>query len=373
MPAFHLRATLPEEGNRTLHKFSQVRDDPAVALTLLAERGPEALRYLVLPTAGLPLLSPSTLLASVPTAAVLILADDPKYLRSNRVAPALSLLWIGAVEGLATLRRGGRRRAGLALLAGAILITYLLDSRLPGGGQYHSELTRWDAVSAVMQQAVAAVPRDPSVSVVASQNGAAHLADRAYVKIWPFKYAHALQPRPRQIDWWVLDVTRPEVRESVANEKNSPLFADPPYILWLVQDAVLVATDDPPSPGRAANATFGGALHLDGYDAQRGAGGVQVRLSWHLDRPIAHDAIRHLELVGADGAVLASQDGPSTASYFGTSRWRAGQTVVEDVSVPLDAGALQAVARLRLSWLDPAAGQPLPLPGGVRMLDLELG
>jgi uncharacterized membrane protein len=160
MPAFQLRETIPEGGNRAFGNFHDLRNDPRHAPELLVERGSDAARWLLLPTAVLPLLVPSALVASLPTALILILADDPTYLRSHHDAPILPLLGLATVEGLAVLRGGWRAvtripsaggswrlGVGTGALVGAALLAYLLDSRMPGGGNnFVKQLTGWDTL-----------------------------------------------------------------------------------------------------------------------------------------------------------------------------------------------------------------------------------
>ena len=369
LPAFALDETVPEEGNRSIHKFSDLLQDPTLAARLLAERGPDALRWLVLPSAGLPLLAPRTLVASLPTALVITFSDDPTYLRSHHDAPMLPLLWIAAVDGLAALRAGWPRRTGLGALLAATLLTFALDSRMPAGGNnYVVQLTRWDNLSAAMARAVAAVP--PDATLAATTNAVVHLVDRDQVKIYPFKYARVLKPRPREMDWWVIDVTTSRTR-GFETDRDSPLRADPPYALWLVDDTVLVATDHPPLPARPYEARFGDTLRLERYDARLTPDGIDVRLAWTLARPLAGEASDHLEVLAAGGAVLAEHHGPASASYFPPSKWKPGQVVVEDVALPLDPRQ-GAAARVRVTWRGADGETPLALADGSPSLTLDL-
>jgi hypothetical protein len=409
MPTFHLQETLPEDGNRTLHKFTELRQDPLQVLSLLAERGTEGLRWYLLPNAALSLLAPQTLVAALPTAGIMLFADDPLYLRSNRSAPALPLIWLATVEGLALLRGGhlGTRRqlrdggapraqqdagpvaastghradraiaqnwrlgAGLVTLAVGTVAAYLLDSRLPGGGLHDASLSRWDASSAAVQRAIAAT--SPTDNVVATQNAAAALALRDHVKIFPFKYAHELKVDPRDVDWWLLDLSRPDIREEALTDRDSPLRTGKARALWLPGDApVVVAIDDPltlPEPGAAG--TFGGVLELEGLTFESNVGGSRVRLGWRVQAAPGRDLTRRLEIVDADGQVLFAQEGTAMRDFYGAARWQKGAQIVEDVDVPLNPQRLER-ARLRLSWHETAGGEIVPLADGAAALDLDV-
>jgi len=323
--------------------------------------------------------------ASLPTALILVLADDPTYLRSHHDAPILPLLGLAAVEGLAALRGGWRAplltlsargswrlRAGVGVLVAAALLAYLLNSRMPGGGNtYVAQLTRWDALSSAMQRAVAATP--PGGTLAGTTNAIVHLADRDYAKIYPFKYARVLKPKPRQVDWWVIDLTNQRTRGFV-DDRDSPLHADPPYGLWLLDDQVLVASDHLPLPAQPAppGAEFGGALRLDRFDARPTAEGLNVRLAWTVLRPLPANARSALVAISINQDELASRQGPVGVDYAPPSEWQPGQTVIEDVLLTLEPGYGPA-ASLRVSWGSADTGEALVLPDGSDTLELPAG
>src|SRR5206468_4029373 len=115
-----------------------------------------------------------------------------------------------------------------------------------------------------------------------STNAMVHLATHDYVKLYPLKYARVLKPRPRDADWWIVDVSEPRFRQYLVQDNDSPLRARPPFDLWLVDDAVLVFADDLPRPRRPSGAVFGAALALERYDVTPADAGVPVRLAWRV-------------------------------------------------------------------------------------------
>jgi hypothetical protein len=250
-------------------------------------------------------------------------------------------------------------------------VAFALDSRLPGGGLYDASLVRWDASSVAVQRAILAT--SPVDNVVATQNAAAELALRQDVKIFPFKYAHELKADPRDVDWWLLDLSRPAIREEALADRDSPLKSGKPTTLWLPGEApVVVAIDEPLElPEPPTEATFGGVLRLQGLAVdQKGTGGT-IRLAWHVISPPGRDLTRRLELVADDGSVLFTQEGTAIRDVFGTARWKEDAQVVEDVDVPIDP-LRPPVSRLRLSWNDPARDEAVPLADGALAIELDI-
>ncbi len=370
MPAHHLARTLPEAGNRTLDKFSDVMADPRVALERVIERGPGLARWFLLPTAGLPLLAPQALVAALPTSGVLLLQHYEQDIISQRITPAIPLVWVAAVEGLAALGSGRRRAIGLGLMGALTLATYLASSQLPGGGLYDPRHITWDEASGPLARAVAAIP--PEAAVAATRNVAVHLADREKVWIFPFKYVRILKPRPGEVDWWVLDTTEEGVAAELPREQLSPLRLAPTYGLWLIEDSVLVATKSLPRPTQSAAADFGGVLRLGGYEIHPTQSGITLRLWWRVAGPPGHDYLRLVSLVGADGRRLAEQKGPATRSYYGTAQWKEGQEVLEELSLPLAPADRGALARVQLRWREADTGKPLTLPNGSAVYELPV-
>jgi len=366
MPAFHRDQPLPTTGNRVVDKFNGLQT-PLGAWNRLSERAPRNLSWLLLPTGGLALLAPQTLVAGLPTTAVLLLTDGDDV-QSHRIAPVIPMLWLATVEGLALLRAGWRRTAALALVLALAVLTFRDRSWLPGGGAFDPDLATRDALTAAMERALAVVPTEASVG--ATSNALIPLADRREVYTVPEVYPPGLGPRQR-LEWYVLDVTRDDYRKAIGapDDPSSPLNARPPYALWLLDDQVLVASDRPEQVDHAMAVEFGGAMRLEGYTIQPTAAGVSVRLRWQALKRLPRGFVRRLEALSADGAVLATLDGPATRSYYPTSRWPSGQIVVEDISV--EPGVGRQAVRYRLSWLDPKAGAVLRLPDGRDALLLD--
>jgi hypothetical protein len=214
---------------------------------------------------------------------------------------------------------------------------------------------------------VDAVPSGESAGATAY--AAVHLAAREAIYFFPPEYSPALWPPAERVQWWVFDVTRDFTAQSLPTAPGSPLLATSPYDLWLLDDLVLVVSDRPPPVSRPLRARFGQAPALEGYDVEPSAEGLRVRLSWRVAARTPADYVRRLEVLAPGGAVLVTQEGPGSRDYWPVSRWRTGQTVVEDVTLAIPPGIPGGALRLRLSWVDPTSGRPQLLPDGSAALE----
>lgn len=253
MPSFYQPTTAADETRAERH-FSQLRENPTgwllgVALNRLdpemlgslrlpralgqptrcPERGHcSALRWWLYPTAGLPLLSPATLLMAGPPAAALLLADKPGRFRRHWATPMLPVIWLAATLGVARLaaRRPVRFAAVAALLA-ATAVMYRLDSSLPLGGQYDPEDIAGSALAADLSRLGASIPE--GASLAASRRGLAHLANRRELYVFPPKdYGPGLWPPPELPSYALLDLQNADVVRDLESPTGS-LRTNPPY------------------------------------------------------------------------------------------------------------------------------------------------
>ena len=388
MPSFHLAETIPEEGNRTLAKFGALERGLSGVAALIVARGPTVIQQFLLPNAGLALLAPHLLIAVIPSFPVLLFLNDPDDLVSHRAAPTMVLIWLATVQGLAWLRDRQRNpgaaaprpgpsplaswplHLGLGALVGLSVVSHFANNRLPLGGRFSAAQLEWTSRSTALARAVEEVP--PGVSVGASSAAANHLAERRELYFFPTTYADALWPPRQRLQWWVLDLSSQVLRDNVVERIGSPLRADPPYRLHVLDGLVLVAHDRITLPVRALQARFGETLLLEGADVRRTTGGAEARLHWRLIQPATVDYVRRLELVTADGAVLFASEGPATNRIYGTSQWRPGQILIEETRMEPDPAPDTQDLRLRVRWSHPATGQPLLLADGASYLELEV-
>ncbi|NLG28908.1 MAG: hypothetical protein GX557_13425, partial [Chloroflexi bacterium] len=130
-----------------------------------------------------------------------------------------------------------------------------------------------------------------------------------------------------------------------------------------------------------ATARWERGLRLSGYTVEPLAdGALQVDLYWQTEAPLeaGYTVFCH---VLQNGAMVGQHDGPACQGYYGTERWRAGETVCDRhviaVSAPWDAQTMQLVVGLyrwdtmaHLAVLEadgaPGAATSVTLPGAQR-------
>lgn len=370
MPGFHHPATVrAANGNRALNHFADLRADPAVGLRrLIGDRGLDLGLSYLLPTGGLALLAPGVALAGAPNAGALFLQDRAETFHRHWAAPALPLLWLAAGLGLARLT-GRARRVGLGALVVGSTTAYLVAGPLPGGGRFEPDNLQRGPRVQELEQAVRSVPS--SAILAASANVAAHLANRPELYVYPIDdhYLAGLRFERRPIEAYVLDLQEPDTQRVPPLGRNSPLLADPPYVVWSSGHKVMLLTRELPRPSISSGATFNRRMMLLGYDLDRSGGALQVTLYWQKVRDVFADFDRLAELLGPDGRALARDRNLPLTNTFATEKWKIGQVVIDRFELPAPSAG---PARLRLAWLNRDRGTPMPLDAGGDALVVEL-
>ncbi|MBE7551898.1 MAG: phospholipid carrier-dependent glycosyltransferase [Anaerolineales bacterium] len=112
------------------------------------------------------------------------------------------------------------------------------------------------------------------------------------------------------------------------------------------------------------NATLGDELHLLEVklnESFQPGQTLPVEFVWQALRPLPADYNLFLQLLAADGALVAQHDSPPNAGYTPTSTWPSGQPVLDRhaLAIPLDlpTGDYRLIAGL----YNPATGQRLPV------------
>ena len=349
MPRFHDGRTIEAAGgNRTLGHFAELRTDPSRFLgRVVGERGFDAGRWLVLPTAGLGLLAPQSLLVAAPSFAALALQDRDDTFGRHWAAPLLVAVWFATVAGLARLPAGTPRRAGLAALVVGTALGYRLVSPLPGGALFDGEALEHDDRTALLARAVERVP--PEGSVIASANVVAHLANRPQAYVFPIDshYADGIVWDKKRPNFFVLDLADNLTNRATVSERLNPLVGEQrPYHVWSAGRKVLVLSDRVSEPSVPVNAAYGNRLRLVGYDVEDADG---TRLVMHWERYNQARGRYDRELTVFDGAgnrVLYQEDMPLSATH-GSNKWDLGQRILDEVALPEGRGPL----RVRVAWV----------------------
>lgn len=373
MPGFHQPGTLPAQadGNRTLGHFTELRSRPSVLVDrLVGQRGRDAAVQLLLPAGGLSLLSPSVLLAGAPTFAALVLQDRDDTFTRHWAAPLFPVAWLAVVATLVRLPTG-RRRSAASLLALGTAAAYLLASPLPGGGAFAPQEFTVGEREAALARAVALVP--PAATVVASPNVVAHLANRPAVFFYPTdeQYADALGYADVAPDAYILDLADPDTQRIRPLSKRSPLAQAPPFVIQSTEHKLLVLLRSVPPPTYPFAAQFGKSLALRGYDVARSDGHLRLTLHWESTFEFASDIRRYVTLLDARGNTLATDDELELTRTFPTQKWPVGMEVLDEVDLPLPAGAGDEL-RARIQWRNRDQDRPYKLNDGRESVDLPL-
>jgi len=347
MPRFHEPSTLPASGeNRTVDHFAALRDHPVETVTdLLTQRVPRAARWLLAPTGGLPLLAPQVLIVDLPQAATLLLADKGERFRHHWTAPMLPTIWLSAVVGYAALRGRPLRVVGVALLAIGSVTTYLLDSNLPGGGDYDPADLAWSDRAEQHAYLVARVPA--GASLVASRRALGAVADRAELYVFPPSYQGKLWPPERRAEAYLLDLSNDGTQEQLLR-RQSPLRANRPYAIWLAGPDAMLLLERAPEPEQQVDRDLSG-IRLRGLWTRQDGETVEVESHWQANTKPATRLTRVVTVLDGDGRVLAESRGTALDAYLPTEQWPAGQEVIERVRLDASPGR-QRVVRLR--WVD---------------------
>ncbi|MBA2448814.1 MAG: DUF2079 domain-containing protein [Chloroflexi bacterium] len=376
MPAFHDRETLARaDGTRTVAHFDLLRQDPSVALDWLAgERGAEAAVWLLGPAAGLPLLAPAVLALGVPSFAVLFLQDREGTFAGHWSAAMLPVVWFAAGAGLVRLAgwAGPHRQVALGLAVTALMLagglSYARFSLFPGGRGFDGEHFARTEHEDDLARAAALV--QPNVRLDATRRVVPHLAHRAEVYQFPSTfYSAPMRPDLGRIDVFLLDLTDSPTRRALdASEQDTVVSKRPRLHARLFGDDVLLLTRERPTPGQPADAVFGEALRLTGYDLERRPSGLRLSPAWEtIGRPGAWTRVA--ELVGADGQSIARAEAAPLDPYLPPARWDRGQIVVDSIDLHLPPALPPGPYRVTLAWLD-AAGRPIRLRDAAELVEI---
>jgi uncharacterized membrane protein len=370
MPNFHDPRTLATvDGNRTLNHFQEIREQPRkLTDRLFGERGRDALVWVGLSTGGLALLSPATLVTAMPSVGALLLQNRDDTFGRHWVAPLLVGLWMATALGLARLPAGRARAAGLVLLVLGTAVAYRLVSPLPGGGRFDAGALRPDERTQLLKRAVERVP--PTGVVVASPNLVAHLANRPEAYVFPIDshYAEELGWRRKRPDYYALDLVDELTNRATNSDRLNPLNADRPFQVWSAGHKVMVLSEEAPTPTHPLDARWGDRVRLKGYDVEQLPAGTRLTLYWERYAETRGRYDRELDVIDRDSLPVLYEEDMALSAVYGLNKWRAGQTIVDEVLLPPASGPLRA----RIRWVAEDKRSPFRLADGSDALDLML-
>jgi hypothetical protein len=339
--------------NRTSSHFSQVLGDPGALLVLARpERLWDAYRWLLLPSGTVAIANPISLLPAAPTVLALFFQDEllEKRYTEHWAAVILPLLGFAAADGARRLSRGALTRVlALGLVAAGTLVTYVNQSPLPGSIDHERDEFVAQDHDLDIARSLPLVPRD--VPILASGTLVAYLNLRREIYVFPptKHYAPPVWPHAQDVPVVVLDYFDRSTQTALGQRGLSPLRRDPPPVLFAPAHKILLVMNDYPRPAVAAwpNALFGENLRLDGYDVAREGEKVVLMLQWRVEHRTYFTYGRKVELLGPDGAVVASETNMPVLYLASTDDWRDGQRVIDRVELrPTGSGPY----RFRVGW-----------------------
>jgi uncharacterized membrane protein len=322
---------------------------------LLRPAGGEVLAAILGPTAGLGLLGPSFLVVAGRWV-VQLLGVGPANYTQHYVALLVPAAYLAAGEAAGWLRRlRVSPRVPAALVAVASLIAYLHQSPLPGGGGYAAPSAPQRARSALVDRAVALVPTDTHVSVVATSEIFPHVALRtgAYLP-----WAAPSSP----VDYMVLDLRDAyPISDQQLQDLATVWLADADYQVLLDQDDVVVLKHGY-LPPVTSEATFGNTIRLLGYGVQRRNGTLELQFTWRALLTPGDEYHFFVHLVDSAGHTVSQQDGPPIpgAPSFVWTAGRAVRTAVALPAPPTQSGSVH----LEVGWYNWHTNQRLLLADG---------
>jgi len=257
---------------------------------------------------------------------------------------------------------GEERTVGASFGPSLELSSYRLDAaQLIPGEPLHLTLT-WRATEPITQSLSVRVSLyDPNTRLVLAQvdqpapSGIATTLwpfDRALVDRYTLPVPDSISPGTYSLDVRVYE----DMLEHVAPVSGGEQ-------LTLAQlEAQPSISQEPLRPTYPLTATFGDTIELTGYDArpfvERGQA-LRVRLYWHaLDAPGAYYQV-FVHILADDGQLVAQHDGVPVQGAHPTNEWQAGQYVLDEHLVPIDASISPGRYWLKVGMYMPDSGERL--------------
>jgi hypothetical protein len=205
--------------------------------------------------------------------------------------------------------------------------TFLLDSNLPGGGDYDPADLVW--TERAEQHRYLARQVAPGASIVASRRFLGNVADRAELYVFPPSYAGKLWPPERRSQVFLLDLTNDNTLEALQG-RQSPLRANRPYAIWLAGPEAMMLTDRVPEPWFTHDFDVG-EMRLHGFDSRWNGKVVEIELHWQVTAKPSSVLTRTLKVSDSRGSVAGVLKGTVLDDLYPAPLWQPGQVIVDRV------------------------------------------
>ena len=228
---------------------------------------------------------------------------------------------------------------------GLHLVGYEMAPSVAAGGTVEVGL-RWRAVGPVSAQSVDMTLRDAARQVGAMTPGpvlAQPVAD------WK---AGEVFKTTRRVAVTADAATGPATVEVTVHDGQGRALMSLPLVLgplW-VQGQALAQPPQPPQ--QPVNFRVGDTARLIGYDARQTApdSPLELTLYWQADAPAPTDYSVFVHLLRPDGSILTQVDRAPGLGQYPTSRWRAGEVVVDPYTLTLPNGTPPGPYQVAVGW-----------------------
>jgi hypothetical protein len=141
----------------------------------------------------------------------------------------------------------------------------------------------------------------------------------------------------------------------------------------VLPDVRVQSSEPPPLPAHAAGIQLGSSIVLDGFDDPLIAdpNSLVVNLYWRGEGPIAEDYVAFVQLLDAEGRLVAQSDSWPAQGALPTSAWLADELIVDEHRLALPKGMPEGRYRLIAGLYLLETGERLTTRGGEDFVELD--
>lgn len=118
-------------------------------------------------------------------------------------------------------------------------------------------------------------------------------------------------------------------------------------------------------PENSTTVKFGEVIALSGYDLAQGEATLRLTLYWQSLQQTEINYTSFVHIRNQAGEIVAQLDQPPTAGVYPTSLWSPGETIPDEVIIPLPTSLPPGEYTVAVGLYDLHSGQRLPIAGSV--------